>query len=255
MAHNAIDLPPHLTPWRLAGVEHLLAVCDVPPELSLCTPDIAPKAQAHKVHTPRAQASRAQSAVARPVPAPASASPYTQKPSSNSIPDDVPLTIAPPEQWPVLWQERLRVTRSAPVLWTYWALGEDLCGTPNAARRGLLQRLLADLGHPAGTHCFWPVALPDANGLVANAGAFWGGVVEIKARALVVMGSAALKALGLPAQWRPFQQPRYKGRCIVVLPDMDALIAQSHNYETVRAFVREALAPFAAHMRSLASIE
>ena len=156
------------------------------------------------------------------------------------------MPVLPPDHWPRLWQERLAATRPAPVLWTYWALGEDLCGTPNAARRALLQKLLQDMAHPAGTHCFWPAALPTSSReLEANAEVFWSGVALLKARALVVMGQPAVKALELPPRLRPFHQTRHNGRLVVVLRDMDFLVEEAHHYDAVREFLRQALAQFA----------
>lgn len=164
----------------------------------------------------------------------------------------VPAPPLPPEHWPRPWRERIKLTRPAPVLWTYWALGEDLCGTPNTQRRELLRRLLGDLGHPPGTHTFWPAGMPPASAaspvqtatLEAQPQVFWAGVDMLKARALVVMGSPAVKALDLPVRLRPFQQTRHNGRLVVVLRDVDFLVEESHHYDAVREFLRQALAPF-----------
>lgn len=214
----------------------------------------------------------------------------TQRYSGNQA-----LPHLPPAQWPALWQERLKKTAPATVLWTYWALGEDMCVRPNPTRRALLQKLLADLGHPAGTHSFWPTALPASTGQdigqhtglsreidpqaqssnqTQNSGqagqslgqdlspaapalaesaetllypapeVFWSGVQLLKARAVVVMGSPALKALELPPRLRPFQQTRHNGMLIVVLRDVDFLAQEVHRYDAVKAFLRQALAPF-----------
>lgn len=213
--------------------------------------------------------------------------------SANPIgPASQALPHIPPAQWPALWQERLKKTAPASVLWTYWALGEDMCVRPNPTRRALLQKLLADLGHPAGTHSFWPTALPASTGQdigqhaglsretapqaqssnqtqnsgqnlgenlapasapLADSGetllypapeVFWSGAQLLKARAVVVMGSPALKALELPPRLRPFQQTRHCGMLIVVLRDVDFLAQEVHRYDAVKAFLRQALAPF-----------
>lgn len=180
---------------------------------------------------------------------------YGAQPSAATRPmppASPPAPILPPEHWPRPWRERLKATKPGPVVWTYWALGEDLCGTPDAERRALLRRLLGDLGHPAGTHTFWPAALPPASAtgpveasmLEAHAQVFWAGVDMLKARALVVMGSPAVKALELPPRLRPFQQTRHNGRLVVVLRDVDFLVAESHHYDATREFLRQALAPF-----------
>lgn len=120
-----------------------------------------------------------------------------------------------------------------------------MCGTPDAARRALLQRLLADLAHPGGTHSFWPAALPvDGKELEADSRIFWSGVGMLKARAVVVMGRPAVRALGLPERLRPFQQTRHDSRLVVILRDMDFLVQEPQHYDAVREFLRRALARF-----------
>lgn len=74
---------------------------------------------------------------------------------------------------------------------------------------------------------------------------FWAGVHILKARALIVMGEPVLTALDLPSRLRPFQQTRHNGRLVVVLRDLDVLMEETHQYDSVREFLRQALAPFA----------
>jgi hypothetical protein len=155
--------------------------------------------------------------------------------------------------WPAVWRERLKKTRIAPVVWTYWELGLDLCGTPDPQRRDLLQELLRDLAHPPGTHSFWPPALPVRDGsgeheLEANAPVFWEGVKLLRGRAVMIMGTQALHALDLPDRMRamhPFQQLRHQGRLLIVLPPPEELIQEARRMQTLREFLRQALAPFA----------
>ena len=285
-------LGPDFLPWQQAGVDFLLAESDLPPEFSLCH-----AAQAAARHVPRnvarpgapasplAQAPSQAQAQAQPdtqgrsralpfrpqsrQPAPPPAAQAAEQrapvgplgaagPAASGVQSaSLPL---PPEHWPRPWRERLKATRPAPVVWTYWALGEDLCGNPNPARRELLKRLLGDLGHPAGTHTFWPAAMPAAGpagvssenatapaappALEAHPPAFWAGLEQLKARAVVVMGSPAAKAVALPPGLRPFQQLRHHGKLVVVLRDVDFLVEEAHHYDAVREFLRRALAPF-----------
>jgi hypothetical protein len=154
------------------------------------------------------------------------------------------------KDWPAAWRERLKKTRAAPVVWTYWELGRDLCVAPDPERRDLLRGLLQDLAHPPGTHCFWPLALPTEDGEQpeANAPVFWEGVRLLRGRAVVIMGSQALAALALPDRMRelsPFQQVRHQGRLLIVLPSPDLLIRESRRMQALREFLRQALAPFA----------
>lgn len=159
----------------------------------------------------------------------------------------------PAHVWPLPWRQQLEKTRPGVVLWTYWNLGLDL-SDPQAEgrleRRGFLQKLLQDLAHPAGTHTFWPAGLPAASedrtpgqdeGLMPHADAFWSGASRLGARGVVVMGSAAVKALGLPPGLRPLQQTRYKGHMVWVLWDVDYMPREDQRYASMLAFLRQAL--------------
>ena len=168
----------------------------------------------------------------------------------------------PPHVWPAPWQTLLEQTRPGPVLWTYWNLGPDMCDpqTPGRLeRRQFLQRLLQDLGHPAGTHTFWPSCLPpdpaalpspDAadpqgqNAYVANPDVFWSGALQLKARGVVVMGSAAARAVALPGGLRPPQQIRHRGKLVWVLWDVDNLLQFDQRYASMLALLRDALRHF-----------
>ncbi|MFT3669925.1 MAG: hypothetical protein QM795_15455 [Pseudoxanthomonas sp.] len=190
------------------------------------------------------------------------AGPDVAHPRTESAPAAEPGKAAawlplPPHVWPSPWQARLQQTRPGPVLWTYWNLGPDLCDpqTPGRLeRRQFLQRLLHDLGHPTGTHTFWPSCLPpdpDAlppavppmteNGYAANADVFWSGAAQLRARGVVVMGSAAANAVALPSGLRPPQQIRHRGRLVWVLWDVDNLLQFDQRYASMLALLREAL--------------
>lgn len=159
----------------------------------------------------------------------------------------------PPHVWPAPWRQQMEKTRPGLVLWTYWSLGLDLCD-PQAKgrleRRAFLQKLLQDLAHPAGTHTFWPAGMPSApedrtpgmdEGLMPHADAFWSGTSRLGARGVVVMGSAAVKALGLPPGLRPLQQTRYRGHMVWVLWDVDYMQREDQRYASMLAFLRQAL--------------
>ena len=165
----------------------------------------------------------------------------------------------PPHVWPSPWQTRLEQTRPGPVLWTYWNLGPDMCDpqTPGRLeRRQFLQRLLQDLGHPAGTHTFWPSCLPpdpaalpaaatqQESAYVANPDVFWSGAMQLKARGVVVMGSAAARAVALPGGLRPPQQIRHRGKLVWVLWDVDNLLQFDQRYASMLALLRDALRHF-----------
>ena len=165
----------------------------------------------------------------------------------------------PPHVWPAVWQERLSRTRQGRVVWTYWNLGPDLCEAQapgKAQRSAFFRRLMQDLAYPAGTSTFWPACLPDPDAMPAlsapaggedrshyqpNADVFWSGVQALHARAVVVMGSVAARALGLPAGVRPLQQLRHRGTLVWVLWDVEFLLDEPQRYAAILAFVRRAL--------------
>ena len=165
----------------------------------------------------------------------------------------------PPHVWPAIWQERLSRTRQGRVVWTYWNLGPDLCEAQapgKAQRSAFFRRLMQDLAYPAGTSTFWPACLPDPDAMPAspapaegedrpryqpNADVFWSGVQALHARAVVVMGSVAARALGLPAGVRPLQQLRHRGTLVWVLWDVEFLLDEPQRYAAMLAFVRRAL--------------
>ena len=140
-----------------------------------------------------------------------------------------------------------------------WNLGPDLCEAQapgKAQRSAFFRRLMQDLAYPAGTSTFWPACLPDPDAMPApsapaggedrphyqpNADVFWSGVQALHARAVVVMGSVAARALGLPAGVRPLQQLRHRGTLVWVLWDVEFLLDEPQRYAAMLAFVRRAL--------------
>lgn len=164
-------------------------------------------------------------------------------------------STVPVDQWPMPWQERLKATlasaKGAPVLWTYWALGEDLGGSPNVERRDILRRILGELAMPRGTHAFWPLALPSretkegAFELEANVPIFLAGIELLAPRVCVVMGSKALRTILPSCTTGPYQQVEYGRTLFFVLPDMDMLLNENERIPRVVAYLRGALQPFA----------
>ena len=200
-------------------------------------------------------------------PAPVAPAPEQRRPSRPQSAEQAPETAAsvrswrplPPHVWPAVWQERLSRTRQGRVVWTYWNLGPDLCEAQapgKAQRSAFFRRLMQDRAYPAGTSTFWPACLPDPDAMPAspapaegedrpryqpNADVFWSGVQALHARAVVVMGSVAARALGLPAGVRPLQQLRHRGTLVWVLWDVEFLLDEPQRYAAMLAFVRRAL--------------
>lgn len=295
------DLNPLGALWQRRGLHCLLLPEDAPASCSLCRDPMIDTRPAPKKHPGPAAAPTARPApaaeghAARAAGNDARQQEHAERQARNARADRAAAQPAlsrpdpsqgedawrplPPHVWPAPWRERLAATRPGLVLWTYWKLGQDLDGPPGEgqdARRAFLRRLLADLGHPGGTHTFWPACLPMAPALrpgppetsrdappalpapptsagpgtaarhgdavaAAHPDAFWSGVSRLGARGVVVMGSAAVKALALPGNLRPLQQTRHRGHLVWVLWDVDYLLHEEQRYAAMLAFLRRAL--------------
>lgn len=244
--------------WHGRGLRYLAAPADLPPELSLCAAPSAARPAVAAGHAPR-PAGRDAASERRPQ------RPPREQPTSAPAAGSRwrPLSRA---ELPEPWRRRLAATRPGLVAWTYWNLGPDLAAAGNsrredggaearAARRAFLGRLLRDLAHPAGTHTFWPACLPEAPeragpdtaepAFAAHPDAFWSGAVHLGCRAVIVMGSAAVRALGLPGTVRPLGQLRWRGQLVLALRDVDALAQDMSRYGPTLAFLRQGLGPVA----------
>ena len=123
----------------------------------------------------------------------------------RTVAPPIPFTRTAPETWPGPWQNLHARMKTAWLCWTYWELGEDLCGTADPGRRQVLGQLISSLRRPAGTSTFWPPALPaeegtGQSGLVPSRDLFWSGVRELGVRMIVAMGFRASIAIGLPQE-------------------------------------------------------
>jgi len=190
-------------------------------------------------------------------------------------------TAVPPEEWPAQWQQiwgKVRVP--SPVVWTYWSLGEDLCGTANPERGALLRRIIGALQLPAGSSVFWPVALPERSpaaphtpnvqGAAEAAGAagtgtpagvtpvregtlaatpellaapeiFLAGLRRIRPRYCITFGSRALKSFAPATGLAPYTFTQFLGHRLLALPDIDILLKNPAPLPAVIAFLREAV--------------
>ncbi len=200
-------------------------------------------ASAHQVHTPAPRVAQGT--------APATHSSQTFAPASGPTSGPASASPFPVEHWPQAWQERLRLTKPARVIWTYWNLGHDVSGEASDARRALLRKILGDLKHPAGTHSFWPVALPTqakhahaSTALEANIPAFWAGAEHLGARVIIILGDAATQALNFQVQDVPFKQMKHQGRPIILAKDMDELIENPHIYDRMMTYLRPFLTQY-----------
>lgn len=258
-------LNPQSVPWQRLGVRYLLAPGDLPPELSLAAEQervspvvgrgsaprtgVRPPLRARDGSQDAGMPSRAS------VPAAPSARSHSPSPAHLRTPQPRPAPASggaeqtwqplAPALWPAPWQERLARTRPGQVAWTYWQLGGDLCNEQQAGRseRGaFFRRILQDLGHPQGTHTFWPVCLPDGRGEAqANADVFWSGLQALRSRGVIIMGSVAARAAGLPGRLEPLTHRMFRGRLVWILRDVDNMLGDETRYSQMLAFLRKAL--------------
>lgn len=158
----------------------------------------------------------------------------------------------PPEQWPPIWREQLGQTKPGVIAWTYWHLGADLLGDKHpqfnqeeqARRRRIMGRLLGALGHPAGTHTFWPTQLDLAENPQAQPDIFWSGLRELGCRGLLIFGSQAAWPLLNTRSVHPFQSERRNGIFIYVLNDMGKLADDQEQFGQTVAYLRSSLGIF-----------
>lgn len=250
--------------WRGRGLGWLTASADLPPGLSL-TQEAAPPAAAPAARSGRPASPPASRAARQP--RPAARQEQEGPPPHAGAPAGASARWRPlaADALPHAWQKRLAATRPGLVAWTYWNLTQDLSaaggsageedagGEARSARRAFLGRLLRELAHPAGTHTFWPACMPgaaradaaggDAPDFAAHPEAFWSGAAHLGCRAVIVMGSAAVRALGLPGTARPLSQLRWRGQHVLVLWEVDSLAQDAARFGPTLAFLRQALGP------------
>lgn len=261
MAHP-LALSPALRAWTRLGLDALLLESPQRADMLRLRPEASTPAQApgRNAGAPPRPAARpnpgrdsASSGTARFAPAtPPRAAREAQTPRPQPRDSAVPGRMSappagegrvlPPEAWPAAWTA-LRERRPLPprplVCWTYAGLGADLVGTPDPQRRELVARMIKGLNHPGGTHVFWPFELPEETPELAGDGApslFWSGEALLRTRALLVMGSDARDALGLP-KIGPYCQTRVQGRLFIQLPQPRSLAEKPEAFGQAMAFL------------------
>lgn len=186
-------------------------------------------------------------------------------PGQKSARDIAPSRIWKPlplEKWPAQWQRQLSRTRKGRFAWTYMDLGADLLssnfendgsGSQEEARklRGqraqCLRKIFADLGHPAGTHTFWPIAIPDnadSNEEPVNTDCFWSGLERLECRGVIIMGSPAAYAAMGTKDLKPLSQLFKFGKLVWILWEAHVLGANPVVYSKAITFLRRSLANF-----------
>lgn len=100
------------------------------------------------------------------------------------------MTIAPPEP---------------KVAITYYELGLDLGGQPDASRRALFRAMLMYLAWPKGTALFLPCAALDGNTLLPDRDAFWKIVRSYGIRQVGCFGDPALNVIAPGCRVQQYQ--------------------------------------------------
>ncbi|MFA9393097.1 MAG: hypothetical protein ACERJ1_00045 [Halodesulfovibrio sp.] len=150
-------------------------------------------------------------------------------------------TNKPPEEWPQQWQNYWsKVQIPSPVVWTYWALGDDLSGHADPKRREVLKKLISSLNLPRGTSSFWPVAASGeaADELTPAPEIFLAGLRRLRPRYSVVFGSKALKSFMPDSTLRPYLFTQFLGHRVIALPDVDYLVRSPNMLAPVIAYLR-----------------
>lgn len=153
-------------------------------------------------------------------------------------------TNKPPEEWPQQWQNYWsKVQIPSPVVWTYWALGDDLSGHADPKRREVLKKLISSLNLPRGTSSFWPVAASgeEADDLTPAPEIFLAGLRRLRPRYSVVFGSKALKSFMPDSTLRPYLFTQFLGHRVIALPDVDYLVRSPNMLAPVIAYLRTAI--------------
>lgn len=200
--------------YRAFGLRHVLVNYDVF-NASLNRSAPSPARPARPAQPPR------HAAPAAPVGAPQKGKP-SRKAAFSPIPRD---------KWPLPWEEQFRKTRPGLVAWTYWNLGRDLLKTDTSVessekrkiRSRIIQRLIRDLGNPAGTHTFWPLHLDASSSPSGNPDLFWSGIRELGCRGVIVFGSEGARKIIPEGRLEPFMQVRIGGTLVWIVKELESI--------------------------------
>ena len=236
--------------WRANGLNYVLFPQDLPVEQSMLADNSLSKRQA--ALTGASPQPWPTEAPVRPIPEKA-VKPVAMERKASSAWQPLPLGA-----WPEQWRKQLAKSRKGRFAWTYMDLGSDLLqakmspkegeeeGSERQLRSQCLRKLFVDLGHPAGTHTFWPIALPQRQeeGLIVNTECFWSGLSQLECRGVVIMGSAAAQAALGTRDLKPLSQLFKFGKLVWILWEAHVIAANPIAYSKVLAFLRRSLSNF-----------
>lgn len=269
MAVNPLSLSDVLRPWRCAGISHLLmdgaqgshaggwvppaahtgqnhfADLESPPAPVIWsgeTPEGRPAAPKRQTD-PSASKSALKS---RPAP-PGKAKP--QAPDASLFVPFSGIDDDPVETWPAPWQDLLKKTRPAPLLWSYAELATDLLAPDpdSRVRSSLLRSLISAISLPGGSSAFWPLLLEQESGFANHAQAappficslyFWAGLSILNPKTVIIFGAQAAQGGAEPVL---FTQVIIHGRAFVYLPPLMTLDNAPGTQQRTAAFLRSIL--------------
>ncbi len=178
-----------------------------------------------------------------------SPAPEVTSPKENRKEDWRPLPV---EDWPEPWRELYARTKKGRIAWTYAKLGSDLLSAAKpqtageeaqgrAARSQALRRILGALGHPAGTHTFWPAQLdlerkPEIE-------IFWSGLQAIGCRGVILLDTDYARLLCGGAKMRAYIQAKFHSQFVWPLPPIESFA--DADYQRLISYLRRILKPFA----------
>ncbi len=103
-----------------------------------------------------------------------------------------------PSPWDVYWS---KTCQGARVALTYYELGFDLSGSPDARRRQLFREIIKHLGWAKkGIVSFWPMAALNGTTLVPDPEMFWAGISKLGIKHVACFGNSAASIITPQAQ-------------------------------------------------------
>ncbi|MGL4722401.1 MAG: hypothetical protein ACRCV3_03790 [Desulfovibrionaceae bacterium] len=136
--------------------------------------------------------------------------------------------------WDIRFQELFDKSKKTPILWTYFALGEDIFLHPSKSRRETLQMIISSLRMKQGTHSFFPFTAPQENGVLLEYKEEFLSIVSMLVPRLIVFfgeeGVEKLTSCTAPSIMQEFifQMPTRA----IILPSINCM-STSEVYKTI----------------------
>jgi hypothetical protein len=245
LADQLVTLAENLRPWHTAGIFWILQDAEIPEKERQAAFFSGQGASAAQDPSLQAEV-KAGRKTAQPAAGRKTGEDAEPLPEAPSLPRR---EISPMrgECLPPAWEELLRKTPAAPLLWTYAELGEDLRGSGNRARSAALRELVGRLGLPRGSSSFWPLILERSPSFpetdpAPEAVFFQQGLNLLRPLAVIFFGERCCSLSGLALACRlPFTQEIKDGRLFLLLPAWGGLLADKGLRERSFSYLHAAL--------------